>query len=398
MSSNHPHSHAHQHTHRYNETKKSTMVSVWVNLVLTVLQIVVGYFGRSQALVADGLHSLSDLIADFLVLYANRKSHRSADVTHPYGHARIETAATFLLGVMLVALGVGLLWNAGLKLQDPTAIRSVHVATLYIALLTLISKEMLFRYMLAIAKRLRSQMLIANAWHARSDAASSLVVLIGIGGNLMGMRFLDLIAAVLVAFMIAHMGWKMAYQALMELIDTALDEEEVDKIRATIKATPGVVGLHELRTRKMGDSGLVDAHILVDPRLSVSEGHHIAERARKRVLDQHEILDVLVHIDPEDDLTAKPSAHLPSRTELISRLQGALLEALPTPERIVLHYLDGQVEAELFLSDNFWSQTDQVVELHKRLAQFLLEDEIFSVVRLHKVTHHNGANKSDSAQ
>ena len=392
------HSHAQHHTHRYNETKKSTWVSVWVNLVLTVLQIVVGYFGRSQALVADGLHSLSDLIADFMVLYANLKSHRSADVTHPYGHARIETAATFLLGVMLVALGLGLLWNAGMKLQDPKAIQAVHVATLYIALLTLISKELLFRYMMAIAKRLRSQMLVANAWHARSDAASSLVVLIGIGGNLLGMRFLDLIAAVLVAFMIAHMGWKMAYQALSELIDTALDEDEVRKIRATIKDTPGVIGLHELRTRKMGDSGLVDAHILVDPRLSVSEGHHIAERARKRVLDQHDILDVLVHIDPEDDLKAKPSVHLPSRAELIAHLKDALQDALPTPERIVLHYLDGQVEAELFLPDSFWSQAEQVSQLQNRLDQFLQNDTIFGVVRLHKLSHHIGANKTDIAQ
>ncbi len=383
--------HSHHDSQRYQDTKKSTWVSVWVNLVLTVLQIVVGYFGRSQALMADGLHSLSDLIADFLVLFANQKSHRSADVTHPYGHARIETAATFLLGVMLVALGLGLLWNAGIKLQDPNAMKAVHAATFYIALLTLVGKELLFRYMMAIAKRLRSQMLVANAWHARSDAASSFVVLIGIGGNLLGLYFLDLIAALLVAFMIARMGWKMAFQALSELIDTALDEEAVNEIRATIKATPGVRGLHELRTRKMGDSGLVDAHILVDPRLSVSEGHHIAERARKRVLEQHEVVDVLVHIDPEDDLKAKPSIHLPSRPELIVQLQSALQDALPPPERIVLHYLNGRIEAELYLSDDFWNQAQQVAHLQNRLKLFLQSDSLFSEIRLHQVTHHTGA-------
>ena len=383
--------HSHHDSQRYQDTKKSTWVSVWVNLVLTVLQIVVGYFGRSQALMADGLHSLSDLIADFLVLFANQKSHRSADVTHPYGHARIETAATFLLGVMLVALGLGLLWNAGIKLQDPSAMKAVHAATFYIALLTLVSKELLFRYMMAIAKRLRSQMLVANAWHARSDAASSFVVLIGIGGNLLGLYFLDLIAALLVAFMIARMGWKMAFQALSELIDTALDEEAVNEIRATIKATPGVRGLHELRTRKMGDSGLVDAHILVDPRLSVSEGHHIAERARKRVLEQHEVVDVLVHIDPEDDLKAKPSIHLPSRAELIVQLQSALQDALPPPERIVLHYLNGRIEAELYLSDDFWNQAQQVAHLQNRLKLFLQSDSLFSEIRLHQVMHHTGA-------
>ena len=376
---------------RYLETKKSTWVSVWVNLVLTVLQIVVGYFGRSQALMADGLHSLSDLLSDFLVLYANKKSHRGADVSHPYGHARIETAATFLLGVMLVGLGVALLWNAGIKLQDPSAIQAVHVATFYIALFTLVCKELLFRYIIAIAKRFRSQMLVANAWHARSDAASSFVVLIGIGGNLLGVHFLDLIAAILVAFMIARMGWKMAYQALSELIDTALDEAAVNEIRATIKATPGVVGLHDLRTRKMGDSGLVDAHILVDPRLSVSEGHYIAERARKRVLDQHEVVDVLVHIDPEDDLKAKPSAHLPNRAELIAHLTAALQDALPPPERIILHYLDGQVEAELYLSDEFWRQDEQVTRLKDQLNLMLQTDPLFGAVRLHQVSHHISA-------
>ena len=186
-----PHAHTSHDSQRYHETKKSTWVSVWVNLLLTALQIVVGYFGRSQALLADGLHSLSDLIADFLVLYANRKSHRSADVSHPYGHARIETAATFLLGAMLMALGLGLLWTAGMKLQSPAALQAVHVATLYIALISLASKELLFRYMIAIAKKLRSQMLVANAWHARSDAASSLVVVIGIGNQFIPVEGVD---------------------------------------------------------------------------------------------------------------------------------------------------------------------------------------------------------------
>lgn len=385
------HSHALNHSQRYLDTKKSTWVSVWLNLVLTVLQIVVGFFGHSQALIADGLHSLSDLISDFMVLFANRSSQRSADVSHPYGHARIETATTFLLGVMLVGIGLALLFGAGVKLQDPGSIQAVHVATLYIALFTLACKEALYRYLLAIGKRLNSQMLIANAWHSRSDAASSLVVVVGIGGNLLGFRYLDLIAALLVGLMIAHMGWKMAFQALSELIDTALDADAVMQIRATIEATPGVRGLHELRTRKMGDSGLVDAHILVDPRISVSEGHHIAERARQRVLERHTVADVLVHIDPEDDIQAIPSANLPSRSELIAHLTHALQDALPTPERIVLHYLEGRVEAELYLPDSFWSQAEQVARLQQGLQQFLSGDQIFSAIRLHKVSHYNGA-------
>lgn len=381
------HSHPHRHSDRYHETQKSTWISVWINLFLTVLQIVAGYFGRSQALMADGLHSLSDMLSDFLVLYANRESNRSADATHPYGHARIETAATFILGVVLAGLGLALLWAAGAKLQDPSAIQPVHVATLYIAMITLVSKELLYRYLMAVAKKLRSQLLAANAWHSRSDAASSLVVVAGIGGNLLGYRFLDLIAAVLVAFMIVHMGWKMAFQALSDLIDTALDEASVAKIRATIERTPGVLGLHELRTRKMGDQALVDAHILVDPRISVSEGHHIAERARKRVLDNHEVLDVMVHIDPEDDDMEKPSVHLPSRDELIAHLQAGMLGDLPEPERIVLHYLGGKVEAELYLPAAVYDQPAQLARLRERLADFLRDDAYFAEIRLHYSAH-----------
>jgi cation diffusion facilitator family transporter len=376
---------------RYRATQRVTWVSIAVNIVLTVLQIVVGYFGRSQALMADGLHSLSDMLSDFLVLFANRHGSRDADASHPYGHARIETAATLVLGAMLIALGLGLLWGAGVRLQDPGAIQPVHVATLYIGILTLIGKESLFRYMMAVAKRLRSQMLVANAWHSRSDAASSLVVVIGIGGNLLGYRFLDLIAALLVAFMIARMGWKMAFEALSELIDTALSDEEVQAIRATLEATPGVHGLHELRTRKMGDQALVDAHVLVDPRISVSEGHHIAERARKRVLEKHGVLDVMVHIDPEDDAKVKPSAHLPPRGELIAQLKAGLGEALPEPQRVLFHYLDGKVEAELLLPEPFCRNAEQVQALQARIAGFLASVPEFRAVHIHAGKHHVGA-------
>ena len=369
---------------RFLAAQRVTWVSVGVNLILTVLQIVVGYFGRSQALMADGLHSLSDLLADFLVLFANRHGSRSADTSHPYGHARIETAATLILGVLLIGTGLLLLWGAGMRLQDPSAIQKVHQATLWIGLLTLAGKEGLFRYMMGVAKRLRSQMLMANAWHSRSDAASSLVVVAGIAGNLAGFTFLDLIAAVLVAFMIARMGWKMGFDALSELVDTALDEEQVAAIRQTLETTPGVMGLHELKTRKMGDHALVDAHVLVNPKISVSEGHYIAETARSRVLKNHEVLDVMVHIDPEDDARAKPSAHLPGRKQLLHHLHERLSGALPEPDKVVLHYLEGKVEAEIFLSPEFCADQDIVRGLKSRISEVLVSDEYFSVIQLHR--------------
>ncbi|MEQ1674606.1 MAG: cation diffusion facilitator family transporter, partial [Candidatus Nitrotoga sp.] len=205
---------------RYQAARKSTWVSAIINLLFSVLQIVAGFFGKSQALMADGLHSLSDLLSDVLVLYANRHSSQRADAEHPYGHARIETAATLVLGISLALLGGALLIIAVLRLQQPAQIQAVHPLAFWVALLTLAAKEGLFRYLLSVAKRVRSQMLAANAWHSRSDALSSLVVVVGIGGNLLGYYYLDLVAAAIVGAMILHMGGSFAKTALSELIDT----------------------------------------------------------------------------------------------------------------------------------------------------------------------------------
>ena len=277
---------------------RSTWISVWVNVTLCTVQIVVGVFARSQALIADGLHSLSDLISDFVVLGANRISGRSADAAHPYGYLRVETAASLVLGLILLAVGAGMLWSAAMKLEDPSAVAPVHVIALCVAITTLVAKEALFRYMLAVAKRVKSSMLVANAWHARSDAASSLVVSVGIIGNLLGFPLLDPIAAAIVGFMVARMGWSFGWQALRDLMDRAADEVEIAAIRATIADTPGVRAVHDLRTRKTGDMIIADAHIEVDATLSVEAGHAIAVAARNRVLQRHRVLNLMTHIDP----------------------------------------------------------------------------------------------------
>ncbi|MGN2390396.1 cation diffusion facilitator family transporter [Pelomicrobium sp. G1] len=370
---------------RYEAARRSTLVSIAVNVTLTVVQIVVGFFARSQALIADGLHSLSDLLSDFLVLWANRQGAKAADRDHPYGHRRIETAATLMLGIFLVGLGVALMLAAGMRLQDPGNLARVHPAALAIAFLTLVAKEGLFRYLMAVARRLRSQMLAANAWHSRSDAASSLVVLVGVAGNLLGLTFLDLLAAAVVGFMIVHMGWRLGYGALEELVDTGLAEEELAKIRATLLSTPGVRGVHELRTRRMAGQALVDAHILVDPRISVSEGHHIAERARSRVLAQHNVLDVMVHIDPEDDAVVRPSLDLPDRATLLRHLDERLEGELPKNQKTVLHYLNGKVEAEIHLDRTFCSDPDRVARLQRKIDALLRDDPFFRSIVLRRL-------------
>jgi cation diffusion facilitator family transporter len=367
---------------RYAAARRSTLASMAVNAVLSLLQIVVGYFGRSQALLTDGIHTLSDLMSDVLVLLASQKGAEAADDQHPYGHRRMETAATLLLGAALTVVGLGILWRAGVRLTSGEAFVTVHPATLWIALATLASKEALYHYLMRVARAQRSQMLAANAWHTRADAATSLIGAIGISGNLLGYGFLDSLAAALVAFFITRMGIKLAWQALSELVDTGVEAEELAAIRRTLMDTQGVRGLHDLRTRRMAGQALVDAHVLVDPRISVSEGHYIAESARKRVLAGHDVLEVMVHIDPEDDAVSRPSAHLPGREELLAHLRGRLAGLLPEPRRTVLHYLDGKVEAELFLGEE--ASREEKDRLEARVRSALADDPYFRAVHLHQ--------------
>jgi cation diffusion facilitator family transporter len=277
---------------------RSTCVSVAVNLVLTLAQITAGILARSQALIADGIHTLSDLVADFVVLFASHHSQKDADEDHPYGHQRFETAASLVLGALLLAVGLGMLWSAAGKLQNPESIATVHITALWVAAGALMAKELLFRYMLSVAKKVKSSMLVANAWHARSDAASSLVVGVGIIGNLMGYPILDPIAAAIVGFMVTRMGWSFGWDALHDLMDRAVDVAEVQAIRQTLLDTPGISNAHDVRTRKMGDMIVVDAHLEVDATLSVEQGHDIAVAARDRVMQRHRVLNMMTHVDP----------------------------------------------------------------------------------------------------
>jgi cation diffusion facilitator family transporter len=303
---------SHTAAERSAAASRSTWVSVGVNVVLSTTQIVVGVLAKSQGLIADGIHSLSDLVSDFVVLFASHHSQKDADEDHPYGHYRFETAASLALGVILLAVGVGMLWSALQKLQSPDTIPTVHASALWVAFAALVSKELLFRYMLRVAKAVKSSMLVANAWHARSDAASSLVVALGLIGNLAGYPLLDPIAALIVGFMVAKMGWSFGWDALHDLMDRAVDEEEVQAIRKTLVSTPGVAGVHDIRTRKMGDMIVVDAHIEVDANITVEAGHNIAVAARQAVLQRHRVLNLMTHVDPahRPDLDHAPTPQL----------------------------------------------------------------------------------------
>ena len=388
------HDHDHDHFHHAHPTdadrsaggRRITWVSVVVNVVLTAIQMVVGYVAHSQSLMADAMHTLSDVVSDGFVLFAISSGSKAADAEHPYGHGRFETAASLALGLILFATGAGILLSAVGRLQGFSSTPTVGTAAIWAALATLVGKELLYRYMLAAAQRLRSPMLVANAWHARADALSSLVVAAGVGCSLLGFQFADGVAAIIVGGMIIKAGLGFAWTAIRELIDTSLTEDEVDGIRATIETTTGVRGLHELRTRRMAHQALVDAHIQVAPRISVSEGHHIAESARKRVLSQHpEVLDVLVHIDAEEDIDpAVRVAELPSRDVLMERLESLIGESLSRFDRVLLHFLGQRVEAEVFCHASTAADFNDIARINRRLANELPHDPWFSSITLHQ--------------
>ncbi len=277
--------------------RRSTWASVAVNLALAAAQGIAGVLTHSQGLLADSMHSLSDLASDFVVLLALRHSRKAADDDHHYGHQRYENAASLVLGLLLFVVGAGMVWGAAVKIGQPQA-TDIAPAALSVALASLLIKELLFRYLLAVAQRVRSNLLVANAWHARSDAASSLVVAIGIGGHLLGFPLLDPIAAVIVGFMVARTGWSFLWEALHDLTDRAATAEETERIRREILDTPGILGVHDLRTRRTGDLLLVDAHLEVNGALTVEDGHRIAVDARRRVMARHPVLNMMTHVDP----------------------------------------------------------------------------------------------------
>jgi cation diffusion facilitator family transporter len=376
---------------RYREVLRVTLVGSLIDLVLGVAKLLGGYASHSQALVADGIHSLSDLATDFVVIYAAKHAHREPDRNHPYGHGRIETVATVGLAVAMLAVALSIAYDAAYRLINADQLLHPGPWALVIAVLSVLSKEAVYRYTLRAAKKLRSDMLRANAWHSRTDAISSLIVIFGVAGTMAGFDYLDAVAAVLVAVLIARIAVGLSWSSIRELIDTALESERVDTVRQVISETDGVKSMHMLRTRRMGSNALADVHIQVNPRLSVSEGHQISETVRARLIKKiDEITDVTVHIDPEDDEAAPSTINLPLRGQVADGLR-PLWEKLPAAQRIeevTLHYLHGKIHLQLALTmpadANLKELRDQEKSLKRACKQLSYVGE---VVVYHRIAH-----------
>lgn len=337
---------------RYRETRKVTLLGAGINAFLVVLQIVVGTLAHSRALVADGFHTLSDLVTDLLVLWAARAAHEAPDAAHPYGHQRIETVATVILGAALCAVAAGIAVSSGLRLWAGAPAPAPGASAIAVAMLCVLAKEGLYRYAAKVAQDVGSELLRGAAWHSRSDAFSSVVVIAGIGGAMLGYRWMDGLAAVIVAGMIAWTGGDMIVRAVRELIDTGLGAEELEAITGTILAVEGVRDAHGLRTRRMGGDVYLEAHLMVAPQLSVSEGHRIGEAVRARLKAEFpRLADFTVHVDAEDDAQPIKSDGLPLRGEILARLRASWRD-IPHARRVdrfTLHYLGGTVRVEVWL-------------------------------------------------
>ena len=336
----------------YLDKRRVTVVGAVINLLLAFAKIVFGLIGNSQALVADGLHSLSDLASDAMVLVAAKYNSMGADEEHPYGHARFETVATIGLGVLLLTVAIGITLDAIDRITNPETLFKPGVVALTVTIVSILSKEWLYWYTVKVADRLHSDMLRANAWHHRTDAISSVIVLIGILGVMAGQPYLDAVAAIGVSIMIGKIGWSLGWGGVRELVDTGVEPEARQNIIDTIESVDGVREFHMLRTRRMGGEVLVEVHILVDPDVTVSEGHMIGDRVLAKLKREHrDIGDVLIHVDPEDDTDVHTHIELPGRSRILQNLNQSWepLAAARDIEKVNLHYLEGRVDVEVIL-------------------------------------------------
>lgn len=339
------------------DAKRATYVAAWLDGLLGCAKVAVGTLVGSAALVADGIHSFSDLVTDGFVLAATHYGRQGPDQDHHYGHGRIETLATLMLGSVLIFVAGAIAWSSLQRLFAGTEISAPGIGAMLLALLALLIKEALFHYTMRVAKRVKSKLLEANAWHSRSDVFSTAVVLVALTGTQFGIDWLDPVAAVIVGLLVGKVGWDLLWESARELVDTALPADAQQRMHEVACDVPGVESVHDLRTRQSAGWVMVDLHIVVGPMVSVSEAHEIGNEVSRRLRRAFPALtDVTFHVDPEDDAgEGDPSRFpgLPLRPEVTSALDARWNHhpAWRNLTDLQLHYLDGKVSVSLIIDD-----------------------------------------------
>ena len=285
-----------------------TLVGSVVNIILTVFKIFAGVLGRSTAMIADGIHSLSDLLSDIIVIVFVKISAKGRDKDHDYGHGKFETFATLIISLMLIVVAVNLMSGGINKIRqilDGGEVSSPGMIALWAAVASIVLKEILYRYTIIQGKALDSPMMIANAWHRRSDAFSSVGSLLGIAGAIfLGDKFviLDPITGCVISIFILVMAVKMSVPAIKELLDVSLPDDVEEKIEATAKSVKGVVDLHELKTRREGPGIIMEGHLVLDSEISLKEAHDISKKVEESLRKEFGTeTQISLHLEPEDD-------------------------------------------------------------------------------------------------
>jgi len=270
------------------------------------LKLVSGILIGSSALIADGVHSFSDLATDFVVLIGTRLSSRPADKTHPYGHGKLETIASILIALVLLVISFGLIWSAGISIYQHKHNYPGYIILL-VASVSVVSKEILFYITRKVARITQSTVLYANAWHHRSDSFSSFAVLIGGVASLLGWGHADQVATIIVGFMIIGVAGKILFDSFIELSEHSVDSESIQKIENVLSKETEISSWHALRTRKLGAELFIDVHVLVDPAWSVQKSHDISMKIEGKIKKElSKPSNILVHIEPDLEKMRKP--------------------------------------------------------------------------------------------
>ncbi|HEB72947.1 MAG TPA: cation transporter [Nitrospirae bacterium] len=365
----------HSRATRSSEALKVTVIGSLVNIALAAGKFTAGILGGSMAMVADAVHSLSDLATDLIVYVSVSIASQEADEDHPYGHGRAETIGAAATGAALILVSVFIIFEVieklmGARLTTPTW------PALAGAVVSIVAKEVLYRYTADVGEKYDNKAIIANAWHHRTDALSSIGALLGIGGAMMGFTILDPIAAIFVVFMIAKVGGEILWSSLQDLMDVSLSSEDKEEITKIICNTSGVVSFHELKTRKLGGDKFVDVHIEVQPDISVSEAHNIAETVRFNLKGRGKAMDALVHIDAEEDIYYK--VRKINRKEIEEHIAGhaAKIDKITGVSGVTIHYLGGKTLVEFDVGVDETVSIKQAREMASRLGDRLKQEKM----------------------
>ena len=284
---------------RYNESNKVTMLSIVLNIILAILKMLAGILGNSTAIIADGLHTASDIVTSIGILVGNKISRKPRDKEHQYGHEKAESLVSFTLAAVLILIAIKIGFDGITVLFSLDELQVPTVLPLIMSIVSIVVKDYQYHITIKVAKRINSSSLKADAWHHRSDALSSIAAFIGIGGAILGIKILDPIASVIVAIVVVKVGIDILKSSCNELMDSSINENDIKKINDIVNDYNKVYGIKDIKTRKYGSVAFIDMSIFVDNNESLEEAHEIADDIEKEIINKlNYIKDINIHIEP----------------------------------------------------------------------------------------------------